>query len=82
MKKGTGIAGVLALLCAFSISGCGDKTVEEQSSTEEVTTVAVTTIATTAPPAVTKKKTEPPITTTIQTTKPQPHTPHSQIPQR
>ena len=81
MKKGTGIAGVLALLCVFSISGCGNQTVEEQSSTEEVTTVAATTIATTAPPAVTKKKTtEPPMATTIEATEtttthaPQPNT--------
>ena len=77
MKKGTGIAGVLALLCVFSISGCGNQTVEEQSSTEEVTTVAATTIATTAPPVATKKKTEPPMTTTFETTTthaPQPNT--------
>ena len=80
MKKGTGIAGVLALLCVFSISGCGNKTVEEQSSTEEVTTVAATTIAATAPPVATKKKTEPPMTTTFETTEtttthaPQPNT--------
>ena len=80
MKKGTRIAGVLALLCVFSISGCGNQTVEEQSSTEEVTTVAATTIATTAPPVATKKKTEPPMTTTFETTEtttthaPQPNT--------
>lgn len=61
MKKNNVIAGILAMLCVMSISGCGDK--ETESSTAEKTTVATTetstqatTVATTTEATTTTKE--------------------------
>jgi len=59
MKKNSVVAGILAILCVMSVSGCGDK--EAESSTMESTTTTDTTVQTTT--------TAPATTTSIETKK-------------
>lgn len=64
MKRRTRIACGLALLCALSLSGCGNQTAEEASSTAEATTIEVAT--TVAPTEATEEPTTEPTTQSVK----------------
>lgn len=62
MKKNSVVAGILAILCVMSVSGCGDK--EAESSTAETTTVVTTEVTETTTQTTTVVTTTEVTTTT------------------